>query len=59
LRIIRAVVNEALAALGAEFAQLYAAGGRPSIAPEKLLRGSLIQAWASLKTFVGAHGRGG
>jgi hypothetical protein len=34
LRTIRALVNEALAALDAEFATLYAAGGRPSIAEE-------------------------
>ena len=50
LRIIRAVVNEALATLDAEFAQLYAAGGRPSIAPEKLLRGSLLQAFFSIRS---------
>src|SRR5919197_517336 len=50
LRIIRAVVNEALAALDAEFARIYAAGGRPSIAPEKLLRGSLLQAFFSIRS---------
>ena len=50
LRLIRAVVNEALAALDAEFAELYAAGGRPSIAPEKLLRGSLLQAFFSIRS---------
>src|ERR671930_1693130 len=50
LRLIRAVVNEALAELDAEFAQLYAAGGRPSIAPEKLLRGSLIQAFFTVRS---------
>src|SRR5918992_1007489 len=50
LRLIRAVVNEALAALDAEFAELYAAGGRPSIAPEKLLRGSLLQAFLSIRS---------
>jgi transposase len=50
LRLIRAVVNEALAALDAEFARIYAAGGRPSIAPEKLLRGSLIQAFFSIRS---------
>ena len=50
LRLIRAVVNEALAALDAEFARLYAAGGRPSIAPEKLLRGSLLQAFFSIRS---------
>ena len=36
-------VNTALAALDAEFAKLYAAEGRPSIAPERLLRAALIQ----------------
>jgi transposase len=50
LRIIRAIVNEALAGLDPEFAKLYAAGGRPSIAPEKLLRGSLIQAFFSIRS---------
>ena len=50
LRLIRAVVNEALAALDAEFARLYAAGGRPSIAPEKLVRGSLLQAFFSIRS---------
>jgi hypothetical protein len=38
LRPIRAIVNEALAALESEFAPLYAGVGRPSIPPEKLLR---------------------
>jgi transposase len=50
LRIIRAVVNEALATLDPEFATLYAGGGRPSIAPEKLLRGSLLQAFFSIRS---------
>src|ERR671923_1875248 len=50
LRLIRAVVNEALAALDAEFARIYAAGGRPSIAPEKLLRGLLLQAFFSIRS---------
>src|ERR671924_1274212 len=50
LRLIRAVFNEALATLDAEFARLYAAGGRPSIAPEKLLRGSLLQAFFSIRS---------
>src|ERR671922_41851 len=50
LRLIRAVVNEALATLDAEFARLYAAGGRSSIAPEKLLRGSLLQAFFSIRS---------
>jgi transposase len=37
LRLIRRIVNEVLA-LDREFAELYAAEGRPSIAPERLLR---------------------
>jgi len=43
LRKIREFVNAALAALDAEFAKLYSADGRPSIAPERLLRAALIQ----------------
>jgi transposase len=38
LRLIRRIVNEVLAALDRKFAELYAAEGRPSIAPERLLR---------------------
>ena len=41
LRKIRQIVNEALVALDADFSRLYASDGRPSIAPEKLLRASL------------------
>jgi transposase len=43
LRRIRAMTDEALRALSAEFDGLYAAGGRPSIAPERLLRALLLQ----------------
>ena len=42
LRAIRAIVNEALAALEREFAALYAPIGRPSIPPEKLLAGDAV-----------------
>lgn len=38
LRRIRAIVNEALAALERDLAALYSPMGRPSIPPEKLLR---------------------
>jgi transposase len=38
LRTIRAIVNEALAALAGEFSTLYSPMGRPSIPPEKLLQ---------------------
>ena len=43
LRRIRAMTDGALKELSAEFDRLYAAGGRPSIAPEKLLRALLLQ----------------
>ena len=33
LRVIRRIVNDVLLALDAEFAKIYAATGRPSIAP--------------------------
>ena len=38
LRVVRTIVDEALAALSPAFAALYAKTGRPSIAPEKRLR---------------------
>jgi hypothetical protein len=44
LRLIRAVVDEALDVLSPEFDQPYARVGRPGIAPEKLLRALLLQA---------------
>ena len=43
-------MNEALAALEREFAGLYARIGRPSIAPEKLLRAMLLQAFYSIRS---------
>ena len=42
LRPIRAVVDEALKRLSRHFARLYTPLGRPSIAPEKLLRALLL-----------------
>ena len=50
LRPIRAIVNEALAALERDFAALYAPIGRPSIPPEKLLRAMLCQAFYSIRS---------
>jgi transposase len=49
LRKIRQVVNDALASLDAEFECLYADFGRPSIAPERLIRASLIQILFSIR----------
>jgi transposase len=43
LRALRALVDEALKELGPRFEAMYAQGGRPSIAPEKLLRALLLQ----------------
>ena len=50
LREIRAFVNAALAALDVEFTKLYSADGRPSIAPERLLRAALIQILFSIRS---------
>lgn len=50
LREIRQFVNAALAALDAAFAKLYSADGRPSIAPERLLRAALIQILFSIRS---------
>jgi transposase len=50
LRKIREFVHAALAALDAEFAKLYSADGRPSIAPERLLRAALIQILFSIRS---------
>jgi transposase len=50
LRTIRRLVNEALSALEGEFSSLYSGLGRPSIAPEKLLRAMLLQAFYSIRS---------
>ena len=44
LRPLRVMVDEALRGLQPRFNKLYAQTGRPSIAPEKLLRALLLQA---------------
>ena len=50
LRAIRLIVNEALSALASDFSALYSRLGRPSIAPEKLLRAMLLQAFYSIRS---------
>jgi len=50
LRAIRSIVDEALEVLSSEFEGLYAQLGRPSIAPEKLLRALLLQAFYSIRS---------
>lgn len=50
LRLILAVADAAFATLPADFQQLYALSGRRSIAPEKLLRALLLQAFYSVRS---------
>lgn len=50
LRKIKSVVDGALLTLDADFATLYAADGRPSIAPERLIRASLVQILFSVRS---------
>jgi transposase len=50
LRAVRAMVDEILRALSPEFDRMYAREGRPSIAPEKLLRGQLLQMLYSIRS---------
>src|SRR6266851_1485553 len=50
LREIRVLVDRALERMDAELAALYAATGRPSIAPERLLRALLLQVLYSVRS---------
>ena len=50
LRPIRALADEALASLNKRFEGLYSTMGRPSIAPEILLRATLLQAFFSVRS---------
>lgn len=50
LRVIRAIANDALAALSADLSELYSGMGRPSISPEMLLRAMLLQAFYSIRS---------
>jgi len=50
LRRIRTIVDRVLSRLCASFEQMYAATGRPSIAPEKLLRALLLQILYSVRS---------
>jgi len=50
LRLIRQIADAALAALSDQFDAVYAAEGRPSIPPERLLRALLIQAFYSVRS---------
>jgi transposase len=50
LRPIRALADEALGSLNERFEGLYSTMGRPSIAPEMLLRATLLQAFFSVRS---------
>src|SRR5438552_4725059 len=50
LRAIRSLPNAALSELSRDFAGLYSGLGRPSIAPEMLLRAMLLQAFYSVRS---------
>src|ERR1022692_3265911 len=50
LRPIRLMVDDALKSLSAAFSRLYSEYGRPSIAPEKLLRALLLQALYTVRS---------
>jgi len=50
LRKIRTLVDEVLREMSRQFAKLYADTGRPSIAPERLLRALLLQVFYSIRS---------
>lgn len=50
LRKVREVVNATLAAMSADFAELYSRLGRPGIPPERLLRALLLQCFYSVRS---------
>ena len=50
LRAIRAMVDEVLREMSPRFTRMYARVGRPSIAPEKLLRAQLLQMLYSVRS---------
>src|SRR5438552_16379826 len=50
LRAIRIMVDEVLAQMSGSFGAMYAAVGRPSIAPEKLLRAQWLQMLYSVRS---------
>ena len=50
LRVIKGLADDVLVSLDAEFERLYEGTGRQSIAPERLLRASLLQAFYSVRS---------
>src|SRR5258708_31043322 len=50
LRIIRGMTDRALERMDSKFDELYSSTGRPSIAPERLIRGLLLQVLYSVRS---------
>ena len=50
LRVVKRLADRALAELSSVFDRIYAAGGRPSIPPERLLKASLLIALYSIRS---------
>jgi transposase len=50
LRTIRALADEALRSLSCQFDRMYAKTGRPSVPPERLLKGQLLTALYSIRS---------
>ena len=50
LRVIRSLVNDVLADMSGDFTEAYSLMGRPGIAPERLLRSLLLQAFYSIRS---------
>jgi transposase len=50
LRAVRVLVDEVLRSLSPQFSRMYAREGRPSIAPEKLLRALVVQMLYSIRS---------
>ncbi len=57
LRPIRTMVDGILKEMSPQFAKLYADVGRPSIAPERLLRALLLQIFYSVRSACGVGQR--
>jgi transposase len=50
IRRIRKIVDGVLAQLNEDFARMYAAGGRPSVPPEQLLKATVLMAMYSIRS---------
>ena len=50
MRVLRAMTDEALSKLSRRFSRLYSEVGRPSIAPERLLRALLLQMFYTIRS---------